>query len=45
MVNWFSIINFNNIIVFSLGFGIGRCWKLFKKFGEFLNQDKQKQKV
>lgn len=28
-----------------LGFGVGRLWKLFKKFGEFLdkeNKDKEK---
>jgi hypothetical protein len=40
-MNWFSVINIQNIILFGLGFIFGRFWNLFKKFIKFLNKENE----
>lgn len=31
MANWFSILSISNILIFFLGFIVGRFWRLGKK--------------
>ena len=31
MVNWFNIINIQNILLLAVGFFVGRFWRLGKK--------------
>jgi len=44
MANWFSILSFQNIVIFMLGFVIGRFWRVGKKIIQQMKQeDKNKQ--
>ena len=42
MVNWFSIINIQSILIFIVGFTIGRFWRLGKKIIKQINNENRK---
>lgn len=42
MANWFNIISFKNIVIFFLGFLIGRFWRLGKRIIKQIKNQNEK---
>lgn len=44
-MNWFSILSFNNIVMFIIGYLVGLLTPVFMKFKKFVEQEDEKKEV
>ncbi len=44
MVDWFNVLSIQNILLFTVGFLIGRFWKLIKKTIRFMSGEIENEK-